>query len=204
MSYQYSDNYTQQQKSHHEGHESHEPSEPSVHDHKKSEVMVEAVSDSKEYKKFAAVVGVIVLCATTMSIVLGFDWQEWMRWFMSGTFVIFGSFKLIGYEMYIVMFPTYDILAKRSKLYNYFYPFIELMLGFLYAADLFSLPRDVITLVIMSIGTYGVLKVLPRSEAVRCACLGNIIKLPLSTVTLFEDVAMAAMAAIMFISHFIS
>src|SRR5690606_29058660 len=89
-------------------------------------IVVPAESSQREYLKLGGILLLIVICATVMSTVLGFDWQEWMRWFMGGFFVIFGSFKLIGYEMFIMMFPTYDPIAKRFPLYNYFYPFIEL------------------------------------------------------------------------------
>ncbi len=200
MDYHYSDNYAQRPRR--------RPGEPrpneehAEHTHDTA-VMVPAESTKKEYYKLAGVFLVIMLCATVMSTVLGFDWQEWMRWFMGGFFVIFGSFKLIGYEMFILMFPTYDPIAKRFKLYNYTYPFIELMLGFLYCANLYPLFRDTVTVVLLSVGAWGVLKALPRGEAIRCACLGNVIKLPLTTVTLIEDVTMASMALIMLISHFV-
>jgi hypothetical protein len=201
MTYQYSDNYANHR------HKPEETPEPPVHldhsMHPADATFVEAVSNKKEYQKFAGVVLLLVACATIMSFVLGFDWQEWMRWFMAGTFIIFGSFKLMGYEMFILAFPSYDLLAKRFKLYNFFYPFIELFLGFLFAADVFPLTRDILTLAIMSVGAYGVLKALPRGNDIRCACLGNVIKLPLSTVTLWEDVVMAVMALIMLIGHFV-
>ena len=198
MDYNYSDNYVRQRNTDKQTEQAH-TEHVGHHDHSE---MVKAESNKTEYYKSAGVISVIMLSATVMSTVVGFDWQEWMRWFMGGFFVFFGSFKLIGYEMFILMFPSYDPIAKRFKLYNYFYPFIELLLGFLYCANLYALPRDIITLVFLSIGAWGVLKSIPRGETVKCACLGNIIKLPLSTVTLVEDVAMASMALIMIISHF--
>lgn len=175
---------------HPEGHEYHDD-------------MVAAETNKVEYLKLGGVLLVIAICATIMSTVLGFDWQEWMRWFMGGFFIIFGSLKLIGYETFIMMFPVYDPIAKRFKLYNYFYPFIELFLGFLYVANLLELPRDIATIVLLGIGAYGVLKAIAAQKGIRCACLGNIIKLPLSSVTLLEDVLMVAMAAIMLISYFV-
>ncbi len=200
MDYHYSDNYAQRPRKRPEHHE--EDTEPHSHT-AAAHVMVPAENTKKEYYKLAGVILAIFACATLMSTMLGFDWQEWMRWFMGGFFVFFGSFKLIGYDMFILMFPTYDPLAKRFKLYAYFYPFIELMLGFLYCANLYPIFRDTVTVVLLSIGAWGVLKSLPKGETVRCACLGNVIKLPLSTVTLIEDVTMAAMGLIMLISNFV-
>ncbi len=195
MDYQYTDNYARQRKAENLVTAPEQAMDEHAH--------TAAQSDSKEYKKFAALVGVIALCATIMTFVLGFDIQEWMRWFMSGTFVILGSFKLIGYEDFIIAFPSYDVIAKRFKPYNYLYPFIELFLGFLFAADLLPVFRNVVALFIAAVGAYGIMKTLHRGDVIRCACLGNVIKLPLSTVSLWEDIAMAFMAVIMLITHFV-
>lgn len=160
-----------------------------------------AESSKKEYFKLALVFIVIAAAATVMSTTVEFHWTSWMRWFMGGFFLVFGSFKLIGYEMFVQMFPRYDIIGKRYKLYNYLYPFIELSLGVAYILDVLPFLRDSITLFIMLIGAYGIAKSLLRSgPKFHCACLGGIIKLPLSTVTLIEDLLMAVMAALMLLA----
>lgn len=159
--------------------------------------MIKPVSNAREYKKLAAVFVVLIIAATVASTVVGFRLEEWMRWFMGGFFIVFGGFKMIGYEMFIFMFPSYDILGRKFRLYTYLYPFIEVSLGILYILDLLGPIRDVVTLFIMTIGAIGVFKTLATKGQIRCACLGNVIKLPLSTVTLLEDLSMAAMALIM-------
>lgn len=168
-------------------------------------VMVVASDNRKERMKLAGVYAVIAICATIMAFVLGFDLQIWLEWFMGGFMIIFGSFKLIGYEMFVQMFPLYDPIAAKSKLYTMVYPFIELFLGFLFVSNLLPVFRDVVTLIIFGIGAWGVLKYLGRKdgEVIQCACLGDIIKLPLSSVTLIEDVLMAGLSVIMLISYLI-
>lgn len=194
---QYYDNYARHR-------EKSEPQTVASHSSHHDVAMLPAASNRDEYLKLAGVFGVIAICATIMSTVLGFDLQIWLEWFMGGFFVIFGSFKLIGYEMFVMTFPKYDPLAKRSQIYTYIYPFIELFLGFLYVANLLSGFREVATLVIFSFGSYGVLKYLAKNpEGIQCACLGNIIKLPLSTVTLIEDVLMAGLSGIMLVTYLI-
>lgn len=170
-----------------------------------SHVMEPAVDNRQERLKLAGVYGVITLCATIMAFVLGFDLMIWLEWFMGGFMIIFGSFKLIGYEMFIQMFPKYDPIAARSKAYTMAYPFIELFLGFLFVSNLLPMFRNLATLVIFGIGAWGVLKYISRTsnETIKCACLGDIIKLPLSNVTLIEDVLMAGMSVIMIIGYFI-
>lgn len=123
-----------------------------------------------------------------------------MRWFMGGFFLVFGSFKLIGYENFVQMFPQYDVISQRYPIYKYLYPFIEVWLGVAYILDLVPYFRDAFTLAIMLIGAYGVAKGLAKRGNFHCACLGGIIKLPLSTVTLVEDLVMAVMAALMLLA----
>lgn len=167
--------------------------------------VVQAVDNRNERLKLAGVYGLIALCATAMAFVLGFDLQIWLEWFMGGFFVFFGSFKLIGYEMFVEMFPQYDPIGARSKAYTMVYPFIELFLGFLYVANLLPVFRDIVTLVIFGVGAWGVLQYIGRTkdQTVQCACLGNVIRLPLSNVTLIEDVLMAGLSVIMLISYLI-
>lgn len=45
----------------------------------------------------------------------------------------------------------------------------------------------------------GVANSLVNRRKVKCACLGSVFNLPMSTVTLIEDAGMAAMAAIMLV-----
>jgi hypothetical protein len=53
------------------------------------------------------------------------------------------------------------------------------------------------TIIVMLFGSLGVLNALRRGLDVNCACMGNVLKVPLSTVALIEDLGMAAMAATM-------
>lgn len=161
----------------------------------------ETESSKKEYAKLAFIFVLLAAAATVMSTTVEFHWTDWMRWFMAGFFLVFGSFKLIGYEHFVQMFPRYDVIAKRHKVYTYLYPFIELSLGVAFVLDIAPLLRDVVTLFIMLVGAYGVAKgLMQRGPTFHCACLGDIIKLPLSTVTLLEDLIMAVMAALMIIA----
>ncbi len=161
-------------------------------------------TNNKEYKKLALVFVLICLCATIMSFVLGFDWQEWLRWFMAGLFIMFGSFKLIGYEDFIKSFPEYNPIAKKIPVYNYIYPFIELFLGFLFAANLAPLFRDAVTIFIMSIGCIGILNVLSNTNRyIPWVYIDGIIRLPVSNFTLYKEVVMDVVAGIMLVSFFI-
>ena len=156
--------------------------------------MVEAESSGIEYVKF----GGIILAITAVSwLVNDGGLSEYLGWFMGVFFVVFAGFKLLGYQMFALMFSGYDIVAERFRIYAYAYPFIELALGLVYLFDVLPGIREVITIIIMGLGSIGVIREIRKRSGVHCACLGNIIKLPLSTVSLVEDVGMGLMAVAM-------
>lgn len=161
--------------------------------------MIASENKPIEYLKFFGVLLVISLIAY---IAAGsHEWMELMRWFMGVFFVVFAAFKFAGYRMFVTMFQGYDIVAKRFKTYAYAYPFIEAALGFAFIANISPGPRNLLTLLIMSVGAIGVFQEIKhRRSGVHCACLGNIIKLPLSSVSLVEDVTMAVMALVMLVA----
>lgn len=54
-------------------------------------------------------------------------------------------------------------------------------------------------MIIRGFGALGVIRALARGLDVNCACMGNILRVPLSIVALTEDLGMAAMAALMWL-----
>jgi copper chaperone CopZ len=126
-----------------------------------------------------------------------FDPMRAMRHFMAGFFLVFSFFKLLDLPAFASAFGMYDIVAGRFPAYATAYPFIELALGALYLLNLWPAATNVATLVVMGVGTIGVVRALRSGRQIRCACLGAVINLPVATVTLIEDAGMAAMAAAM-------
>ncbi|MBD3280069.1 hypothetical protein GF389_00910 [Candidatus Dojkabacteria bacterium] len=155
-------------------------------------------NSSQEYTKFAIVIAFIVLLSF-----LGFYNTEeqslriWMSGFMGYFLLLFSFFKFLAIRDFVSAYRSYDIIARRSKLYAYLYPFIELALGIAFLIELYPIAVSVFTIVIMSISLIGVIRSLGRG--IKCACLGTVIDLPLSNITLVEDLAMLVMAIIMLI-----
>ena len=157
-----------------------------------------AESSKKEYLKFAAVILSIIGISVGLFQLLELEGaMNLMRIFMGVFFLVFAGFKFAGYKMFATMFAGYDIIGMRSRMYAWAYPFIELALGIAYLANFMPVFRDSLTLLIMSIGAIGVWQEIKKRSGVHCACLGNIIKLPLSIVSLVEDVTMGLMALAM-------
>ncbi len=76
------------------------------------------------------------------------------------------------------------------------YPFIELALGIAYLVNVFPLLVNSVTLIVMAFSAIGVLRAVLSKQIIRCACLGTVFQLPMSTVTIIEDAGMAVMAGL--------
>ncbi|CAN5133759.1 hypothetical protein BH11PLA2_BH11PLA2_39690 [soil metagenome] len=117
--------------------------------------------------------------------------------FMAGFFLTFSFFKLLDFRGFANSYAMYDLLAARSRIYAFVYPFLELGLGLAYLGHVAPVVVNVFTLILMLLGIAGVFRSMARKQKVRCACLGAVINLPVSVVTLTEDLLMAVMAATM-------
>jgi hypothetical protein len=93
----------------------------------------------------------------------------------------------------------YDLVAARWPAYAWVYPFLELTLGLAYLANVVPFATNLATVILMTVGTAGVVHSMLQKRKVRCACLGTIINLPVASVTLLEDAGMAVMAAVMLV-----
>ena len=91
----------------------------------------------------------------------------------------------------------YDLISQRFYFYGYIYPFLELALGFAYLFEWYLFAVNIITFLLMLISAIGVFKELAKGKHIACACLGAVFKVPMTYVTLAEDLIMAAMAFIM-------
>jgi len=120
-----------------------------------------------------------------------------MRNFMAGFFIVFGAFKLLNWKGFVEAYQMYDIIGKRSALYAYLYPLIELGLGVAYLTAVNLVVTNWITLVVMGVSSIGVAQQLVKKQTIQCACLGVVFKVPMTKVTLIEDVLMAVMAVVM-------
>jgi hypothetical protein len=147
---------------------------------------------------FAYLVGTTLLLAGKV----GFDqWPLLMNHFMGGFFLTFSFFKFLNLKGFAKAYATYDVIAKRWIGYGYLYPFIELGLGILYVIGCCPVFTNWATVIVMGVSAIGVLESLIHRREIKCACLGTFFDLPMSTVTLVEDLLMVAMAAAMLVFH---
>lgn len=126
-----------------------------------------------------------------------FSTLRWMRHFMAGFFIVFSFFKLLNIEGFSNSYRMYDIVAAKWTGWGYAYPFVELALGICYLINFAPLLTNATTAIVLGISSIGVIKSNLNKQKIKCACLGDVFNLPMSTVTIVEDVTMFAMALVM-------
>lgn len=143
---------------------------------------------------FLFIVGISTISATKSG---SFDSMIWMQYFMAGFFITFSFFKFLDLKGFAESYSMYDILAKKLPAYGYIYPFIELMLGIAYLTDLNMQVTNITTIFVMGLSSIGVIESVLNKKRIQCACLGAVFNLPMSTVTIVEDLLMVLMAFVM-------
>ena len=161
----------------------------------------EAPKPESNLKKFLPLIVIfssILLFTFLTSIFHGsFDITFSMRMMMGSFFAVFGLFKVFNLKAFADAYSTYDILAKRSRAYAFTYPFLELLIATLYLTNTGGLYRDIFTFILMVVSTVGVIQKIREKEVIPCACLGMVFKIPMTWVTLIEDMLMALEAFFM-------
>jgi copper chaperone CopZ len=143
--------------------------------------------DIKAYYPLFLVMGLIAIASLAG--------QSWMMSFMAGFYIVFGAFKLLDIPAFANSYARYDVIAKVFRPWGYAYPFVELALGFAFLFWFEMRAAAWIALILSLIGAVGVIQSVMRKETIQCACLGTVFNLPMSTVTIIENLGMAAMAA---------
>ena len=152
------------------------------------------------YKPLFLVFAYILLVTLAVEYIAGrFELHRFMPNFMAGFFLVFSFFKLLDLAGFANSYSMYDVLAKRIPAYGYIYPFIELGLGSAYLLAYRPALINAVTLVVMAFSSIGVILAVMNQQKIKCACLGTGFNLPMTTVTIIEDLLMAAMAAWMLI-----
>ena len=157
------------------------------------------------YLKQLYPLGLILFYISITSTLLNLEssFENLMLDFMGLFFIVFSFFKFLDYKSFPNSFAMYDPLAKVIPFYGWLYPFIETILGlmFLFRFQLFA--AILITIFLLSITTYGVIKTLKNKKEIKCACLGTAIKLPMTIATLIENGIMILMAIVSFINMYV-
>lgn len=140
---------------------------------------------------------IIILFVAAKQWYQGYEFHAAMYDFMGAFFIVFGSFKIINLQGFAEAYAIYDLVAQRIPMYAYIYPFLEFGLGLLYMTRMFLTYANIATVILMVVSALGVARELSKKRTIVCACLGTVFKIPMTYVTLLEDVLMAIMALLM-------
>lgn len=148
----------------------------------------------------------LILIGLFISVVAtGITWQTagtmtaWMEYFMGGFFLVFSFFKFLDIRGFAESYRSYDLLAKAVPAYGFVYPFLELALGLAWAFEGGTFRVALSTVALMGFSAIGVIAAVSRRQQIQCACLGTVFNLPMSTVTIIEDLLMVGMAGALLI-----
>lgn len=153
-----------------------------------------ATSTFQTFKPLIVALGLIAIGSLASG---GFEGA--MGRFMGGFFLVFSGLKMLDLQGFAKAYSNYDLLARRVPSYGFMYPFLEAALGCAYLAAPTSLGLHAFTLALMLFSSLGVIRSVLRAEELPCACMGTSIQLPMTTVTIVEDLGMAAMAGWMLV-----
>ncbi len=163
-----------------------------------SEIMEQTKSWLATYKPlfiiFVFITGIAIITARINNEI---HWMHFMNNFMAGFFLTFSFFKMLDLKAFAESYSMYDIVALKIKSYGFIHPFIELALGASYLISFNPIFTNTATIIVMSISSIGVIKSVVKKQKIQCACLGAVFNLPMSTVTIIEDVLMIVMSATM-------
>tara|TARA_A200000113_G_scaffold89527_3_gene80028 strand:+ start:6157 stop:6906 length:750 start_codon:yes stop_codon:yes gene_type:complete len=146
----------------------------------------------------------ILFYITSASILLNFkDWNrnDFMLNFMGLFFIIFSFFKMLDLKGFSESFKMYDPLAKKISFYGMLYPFIETALGLMFLMKFEVFSALILSVLILGLTTIGVTKILISKKSIQCACLGTVLKLPMTEATFIENVIMIFMSIFMLSSY---
>ena len=130
-----------------------------------------------------------------------FSLNKWFMSYMGIFFIIFSFLKLLNVSGFSMTFKKYDLISKIIPAYATSYPFIELSLGIIFLTQTQSILiyANGFTLIFMISQTIGIIRSLSKSEQIQCACMGSAVDVPLSSLTVAENIIMIAMATYMII-----
>lgn len=116
--------------------------------------------------------------------------------FMGAVLLLFGALKLYDLRGFASIFRRYDLISRYVPVYAFAYPFVELALGAAYLVRFRLGLANAATASVMLVSIVSVVVSLLGGEKLRCGCMGSFFHIPLSYVTLSENVLMLAMVAL--------
>ncbi len=147
------------------------------------------------YPLFWILVVILSLSVATVWLLDVMFMLSFMGWF----FLVFGSVKILHIKAFIEAYHQYDLIAQHSKLYAFFFPFFEVLIGLSYLFMWQSKIMSGIVLVLMLVSAAGVAFRLHEGEVTPEVHMDTVFQIPMTWVTLGQNLLMAVMALLLLI-----
>lgn len=140
---------------------------------------------------------VITIFSAILSSVLMTGEKDFLYRFMGFFLAVFSLFKWLDIKGFIQAFKEYDLISMVFQPYGLIYPTLELLLSLSFLSLKFVEISNFILIALMICNAASVVTSVFKRKKLACACLGTIVKLPLSIVSLYEVLVMLGMAVYM-------
>lgn len=154
----------------------------------------------KDYVPLMLVIASIIAATLITCIFTSYTLNNLLGYSMGYFFIVFGLFKVIDIRNFAMGYAEYDLITKNLPVWAYVYPFVELFLGMLYLLGDPSRGTLWATIALSLITVVSVWLKLRKHEQIHCVCLGNLLKVPLTYVSLVEYAIMGLMAVVMLVA----
>lgn len=151
----------------------------------------------RDYVPLIVVISGIIAATLITCGFAGFTLEHFLGYSMGYFFVVFGAFKVADPRNFAMGYGEYDLITKNLPAWGFIYPFVELALGGLYLFGMADTRVDLMALGLSALTVVSVWLKLRKHETIHCVCLGNLLKVPLTYVSLVEYAVMGAMALLM-------
>ena len=118
------------------------------------------------------------------------DKKELKSNIMATILILFGILKLYDIHKFSNIFQKYDLISKILPIYSYIYPFLEIFLGLNLILKKNLIMTKIITKNIMLISIVSILISLYNGENLRSGCIGTFFNVPLSYISISENLLM--------------
>ncbi len=118
---------------------------------------------------------------------------EYMNNTMGIMFIALACLKIFNLTDFSEIFKQYDLISQSLPVYSKVYPFIELLLGFLFLNQAYIPYIYYITLLVISSNLISTFLALATGVSLPCGCMGGLINLKLSYLSVLENMLMLIM-----------
>lgn len=161
---------------------------------------MENTAEGEETKNYWPLI-LLVIAAAIGGVALNFRFREgfdgWMHGFMGLFLFVFAILKLFDVPSFAEAFEMYDPIASKIPYYAKLFPVIEFFLALGFLSRFLMVITYIVAIIIYAVNVIGVFKVIQDKRKMYCPCMGTILKVPLSTVTLLEDIVMVLMSLLL-------